>query len=108
VFGSASNSPHQQGLLLPVPGSSWRSGGYDYYYVRYWVEYEDGSTETGLVPWPLHYLPANDPFRIGLDHIPLPTPMPDYQVPPGTIARPLIAFCLRHLHQFASCPIARD
>lgn len=108
VEGAVERGPHAEGLLEPVDGSSWRSGGYDYYYVRYWVVYEDGSTETGIVPWPIRYLPSVDPFRLGIRHIPLPTPMPDYQLPPGTEMHPLVAYCYEHRHQLVSCPIARD
>lgn len=108
AFGAVSQGPLQEGLLQPVPGKSWRSGGYDYYYVRYWVEYGDGTTETGVVPWPLHYLPAQDPFLLHIEHIPLPTPMPDFQLAPGTALQPLIAFCLSHRNVFVTCPIARD
>ncbi len=108
AFGSVTTGPVQEGLLEPVPGKSWRSAGYDYYYVRYWVEYADGTTETGLVPWPLRYLPSQDPFLLHIEHIPLPTPMPDFELTPGTNVHPLIAFCLRHLAQLLTCPIARD
>ena len=30
------------------------------------MQYADGSTETGIVPWPLRYRPSLDPFRLGL------------------------------------------
>lgn len=106
IAGAVNPGPHQQGILIPMPGSPWRQDGYDYYYVRYWVEYADGSTETGIVPWPLRYFPRSDPFRNGDYHIPLPLPLPDYQLPPGTVLHPLVAFCYAHRNELNSCPIA--
>lgn len=104
--GSLGNAPTAEGILTPE--KSWRDGGYNYYYVRYWVQYADGSTETGLVPWPLRYRPAEDPFHLGLEHFPLPVPMPDFVLPPGTTLHPLVAFCFKHRDDFPSCPIQHD
>jgi len=106
VAQDVQSGPRQQGILEPLPGSPWHDGGYDYYYVRYWAEYEDGTTETGIVPWPLRYPPAQDPFRLGLRHIPLPLPLPDYRLPPGTVMHPLVEYCYEHRAQLTSCPIA--
>jgi hypothetical protein len=92
-----------QGILEPV--RSWREGPYDYYYVSYSVQYPDGSLEHGIVPWPIRYLRINDPFTHGIHHLPLPVPMLDYQLPPGTALHPLVAFCYAHRYSFASCPI---
>lgn len=92
-----------QGILEPV--QSWHEDGYDYYYVRYWVEYPDGTTETGVVPWPLRYAPATDPFRLGIHHMPLPVPLPGYTLPPGTVMHPLIAYCFAHRDELSDCPI---
>lgn len=93
-----------QGILEPV--RSWREGPYDYYYVSYSVQYPDGSLEHGIVPWPIRYLRASDPFTHGIHHLPLPVPMLDFQLPPGTPLHPLVAFCYAHRYSFASCPIA--
>ncbi len=101
--GSTGTSPRGEGILSPL--RSWHSQGYDYYYVRYWVQYPDGTTETGIVPWPLRYMPAADPFRLGLEHFPLPIPLPDYTLPPGTPLHPLVAYCYGHRDELASCPI---
>lgn len=107
VYFSASvgTGPSSEGILTPV--NSWRQGGYQYYYVRYWVQYADGTTETGIVPWPLRYPVSNDPFRAGLRHLALPVPLPDYSLPAGTILHPLVAFCYAHRDELASCPIER-
>lgn len=96
-----------QGILDVVRG--WHDGGYDYYYLRYWVEYPDGTTETGVVPWPVRYLPQYDPFRLGMTHnIPLPGPLADYTLPAGTVMHPLVAFCFKHRDELSDCPIEHD
>lgn len=105
-FSGVGTAPDSEGVLTPV--QSWHDGGYDYYYVRYWVQYADGSTETGVVPWPLRYRPSQDPFRLGLEHFPLPVPLPDYMLPGGTNLHPLVAFCYEHREEFPSCPIRHD
>ncbi len=103
---SVGTRPQAEGVLTPV--RSWHDGPYDYYYVEYWVQYEDGSTETGYVPWPIRYLPKQDPFQLHLQHFPLPGPMPDFALPSDTRVHPLIAFCLEHRGELSNCPIERD
>jgi len=98
--------PQAEGVLTPV--KSWHDGPYDYYYVQYWVQYEDGGTETGYVPWPIRYLPKQDPFLLHLQHFPLPGPMPDFALPADTRVHPLIAFCLEHRDELSNCPIEHD
>lgn len=104
--GSVGTGPQAEGILTPV--KSWHDGPYTYYYVRYWVQYADGSTETGYVPWPLRYLPQNDPFLQHWEHFPLPEPLPDYVLPPDTNLHPLVAYCLEHRGEYSTCPIAHD
>jgi hypothetical protein len=104
--GSVGTSPQAEGILTPV--KSWRDGPYTYYYVRYWVQYADGSTESGYVPWPLRYLPQTDPFLLHWEHFPLPAPLPDYALPTDTDLRPLVAYCYEHRGEFSDCPIAHD
>jgi hypothetical protein len=95
------------GILTPV--RSWHDGGFIYYYVRYWVQYPDGTTETGIVPWPLRYRPQADPFQAGLSmHMPLPVPLPDFRLEQGTVLHPLVAYCYAHRDELDSCPIAHD
>jgi hypothetical protein len=106
LSGSVGTSPTAEGILTPE--KRWYADGYDYYYVRYWVQYADGSTETGVVPWPLRYHPADDPFRLGLEHFPLPGPMPDFVLPAGTNLHPLVAYCYKHRDEFPNCPIEHD
>lgn len=105
-FSGVGTSPTAEGILTPE--KRWYADGYDYYYVRYWVQYADGSTETGVVPWPLRYRPAEDPFRLGMEHFPLPGPMADFELPPGTSLHPLVAFCYKHRTEFPNCPIERE
>lgn len=104
--GAIGNKPRSQGILTPI--KTWNDGGYDYYYVRYWVQYVDGSTETGIVPWPLRYLPRQDPFKLGYEHFPLPAPMNDFELPPGSELHPMTAYCYEHRRQFEWCPIYHD
>ena len=103
---SIGSAPHGEGILYPV--DSWHADGYDYYYVRYWVQYPDGTSENGVVPWPLRYLPGQDPFRLGIQHFPLPAPLADYTLPAGTSLHPLVAYCYEHRGELSSCPIYHD
>lgn len=102
----AGSAPRGEGILEPV--QSWQADGYIYYYVRYWVQYPDGTTETGVVPWPLRYLPSQDPFKMGLHHLPLPVPLADYALPSGTTMHPLVAYCYEHRDELSSCPIYHE
>lgn len=95
-----------QGILDVL--QSWQADGYDYYYVKYWVEYPDGTTESGIVPWPIRYSPDADPFKLGIHHMPLPSPLADYTLPPGTVLHPLVAFCFKHRDELSDCPIQHD
>jgi hypothetical protein len=106
ISKSVGTAPQAEGVLTPV--KSWHDGPYDYYYVQYWVQYEDGSTETGYVPWPIRYLPQEDPFLLHRQHFPLPGPLPDFALPPDTNVHPLIAFCLQHREELSNCPIHHD
>ncbi|HEY8297294.1 MAG TPA: hypothetical protein VIG32_04640 [Candidatus Baltobacteraceae bacterium] len=89
------------GYLYPV--KSWKDGGYDYYYVRYRVTYADGTPEEGIVPWPIRYLPGEDPFVRGIRRIPLPGPLADFQLAAGVAMQPLVAYC--YAHRLPYCPI---
>lgn len=104
--GSFGSGPRAEGVLTPV--KSWRDGPYDYYYVEYSVQYADGTTETGYVPWPIRYLPRNDPFLQRWQNFPLPLPLPDFQLPADANLHPLIAYCLEHVRELQSCPIEHD
>lgn len=95
-----------QGYLDPI--QSWHADGYDYYRVHYEVEYPDGTTETGIVPWPIRYLPQADPFRLGIHHMPLPGPLPDFVLTPDIVLHPLTKYCYEHRDELSDCPIAHD
>jgi len=103
---SIGSAPHGEGILTPE--KSWQADGYDYYYVTYWVQYPDGTVETGVVPWPLRYLPPEDPFRLHIRHFPLPAPLADFTLPSDTSLHPLVAYCYAHRDELASCPIYHD
>lgn len=104
--GSLGTNPQAEGILTPV--KSWHDGPYTYYYVRYWVQYADGTTETGYVPWPIRYLPQNDPFLLHWEHFPLPAPLAGFALPADTNVHPLVAFCYAHRGEYDTCPIAHD
>ena len=88
--GKAGSLRYGQGTYSPV--KSWHADGLDYYYVAYEYVYPNGTYETGSVPWPIHFPPANDPFahdRLDLlARTPLPAP-PSAYLPPGTLGRAL-------------------
>lgn len=102
LFGMQGAPNEGQGILYPL--KRWRVGGYNYYYVRYWVQYPDGSSEEGIVPWPIRFPVGNDPLAAGARSMPLPGPMSNYVPPPGTIMKPLVRFCYER--RFPDCPIA--
>ncbi len=91
VFGPLRSG---QGLYYPLQ-RGWRQGGYDYYYVVYEFTYPDGTYETGGVPWPIRFLPSEDPFANPLvgerANTPLPGPPPGY-VPPPNLGKALRGF----------------
>lgn len=82
-----------EGYYYPIKG--WHAGGLDWYYVSYEFTWDNGVYETGSVPWPIHFTPAEDPFVNGeignLRRTPLPPPPPGY-VPPGTLGKALRAY----------------
>ena len=81
LFGTGGGGPH--GYIKPT--RAWTDGGYHYYYVHIDVYWEDGTQESDDVPWPIRYLPQDDPFPRDQHEIPLPGPLPDYVLPPNTI-----------------------
>jgi hypothetical protein len=96
--------PQPEGVLYPL--KRWIDGPYVYYYVRYDAEYADGTTETGIVPWPIRFPLNNDPFARGIHHMPLPGPLPDYVLPSGVAMHPLVKNCWDHHYEY--CPIAHE
>ncbi len=52
-----------EGYYYPIKG--WHAGGLDWYYVSYEFTWDNGVYETGSVPWPIHFTPAEDPFVNG-------------------------------------------
>jgi hypothetical protein len=72
-----------EGILTPT--QSWQSDGYTYYYVNYEIAFEDGTYDSGSVPWPIRYHPRDDPFTRNTRDFPLPGPLPGYVLPPGTV-----------------------
>jgi hypothetical protein len=103
---SVGTAPDAYGVLTPV--KKWRDGPYNYYYVQYYVQYADGTSETGYVPWPLRYVPEADPFAHHWEHFPLPAPLADFRLPADTNLHPLVAFCYEHRSELTNCPIMHD
>ena len=93
-----------QGYLSPI--RRWIDGDLVYYYVRYSVTYPDGTFETGIVPWPIHYLVSEDPFARGIHSMPLPGPSADYAAASDTDMHPLVKNCYDNRYDY--CPIARE
>lgn len=93
-----------EGYLSPV--RRWVTGDTVYYYVRYSVTYPDGTVETGIVPWPIHFSLGHDPFARGIHSMPLPGPAPDYVASADTDMHPLVKNCYDHRYDY--CPIARE
>lgn len=84
--GINSDLRHGQGYYYPL--KEWSSAdGYNYYYVTYEFTWADGTLEHGSVPWPIRFRPREDPFanpgNSGLEHVPLPPPLPGWKLPPG-------------------------
>ena len=104
-FSGSIGSPNiGQGILYPF--QSWQRGTWDYYYVRYWVQYPDGTSETGTVPWPVRFPQSLDPIKLGWRSMPLPGPEPGYVMPSDANPHPLVAYCYEH--HYSSCPVAHD
>jgi hypothetical protein len=82
MAGGPGNLTHGQGILRPI--TTWQHDGYTYYYVSYEITFSDGTSDSGDVPWPIRYLPADDPFTKPPHTIPLPPPLPDFVLPAGT------------------------
>lgn len=97
-------TPAPEGVLYPL--KRWIQGPYVYYYVRYLAEYADGSTESGIVPWPIRFPANNDPFAHDRHHMPLPGPMPDYVASSDVQMHPLVKNCYDHRYNY--CPIAHE
>lgn len=105
VASSIANVPASgQGYLSPL--RRWVAGDLVYYYVRYSVTYPDGTFETGIVPWPIHFPLSEDPFAHGLHSMPLPGPAADYVASAGSDMHPLVKNCYDHRYEY--CPIAHE
>jgi hypothetical protein len=79
-----------QAILFPL--RHWRSGQAICYYVRYVAQFETGSNEQGVIPWPVCYPAGADAIaHPSYPHsVPMPVPQPDYVLPPGTYLTPLL------------------
>lgn len=96
--------PQPEGILTPE--KRWVDGPWVYYYVSYSVVYADGTTETGIVPWPIRFPIAADPFRRGERRMPLPGPLPDFVASDLQQMSPLVKNCYDHRYPY--CPIAHE
>jgi len=98
------SEPQPEGILYPL--KRWIGGGYVYYYVHYVVQYTDGSTESGDVPWPIRFPLAADPFAHGQRRMPLPGPPRNYVAGSDLSMSPLVKNC--YDHRYSTCPIAHE
>jgi hypothetical protein len=96
--------PQPEGVLYP--SKRWVDGAYVYYYVTYTAVYADGSSESGVVPWPIRFPLGDDPFARGIHRMPLPGPLPDYVLPSGVAMEPLVKNCFDHHYEY--CPIEHE
>lgn len=96
--------PQPEGVLYP--SKRWVDGPYVYYYVTYTATYADGTSESGVVPWPIRFPLSADPFARGIHRMPLPGPLPDYVLPAGVALAPLVKNCFDHRYPY--CPIERE
>ncbi len=91
--GKRAKLKHGEGVYRPL--HSWVENGVRYYQVAYEFVYPDGTRESGVVPWPVHFAPGENPFTDGTPsarpHTPLPPPPPDF-MPPGTLGKALRAY----------------
>ncbi len=94
-FGSQGGG---EGVLTPL--RTWKDGPFTYYYVRYYLRLSDGSVESGVVPWPIRYLPGADPFARHIAHFPLPGPLAGYVAPDGTEMQTMIQSCYQRRPTF--------
>lgn len=96
--------PQPEGILYPL--KRWVDGVWVYYYVRYTAEYADGTTEGGVVPWPIRFPVNADPFAHDRHRMPLPGPMPGYVASADTEMNPLVKNCYDHHYDY--CPIEHE
>jgi hypothetical protein len=80
-----------QALLFPQ--QHWMENGLRCYYMRYAAQFSNGSSEEGVVPWPVCYPPNEDRFvKYPFPGVPLPIPYPQpgYVLPSGTYLSPFL------------------
>jgi len=91
--GKHAKLKHGEGIYRPL--KTWVEDGLRYYQVAYEYVYPDGTHESGIVPWPVHFQRGTDPFAAGASSgrpmTPLPPPPADF-MPPGTLGRALRAY----------------
>ncbi|MEO6913306.1 MAG: hypothetical protein ABI182_04725 [Candidatus Baltobacteraceae bacterium] len=76
------------GLLTPI--QHWTDGSNHCSRVHYELEYYSGGSEDGNVPWPICYPGNRDPFQLPPHQMALPSPMPDYVLPPDAQLEPYL------------------
>lgn len=76
------------GVLTPI--QRWIDGSNHCYRVHYDLEYYSGGSEEGNVPWPICYPANRDEFEMSPHQMPLPSPMPDFVLPPDAQLEPYL------------------
>ncbi len=85
--GGGAGSRFGNGVITPT--RHWVDGGNNCYYGHYELEYSDGASEDGDIPWPFCYAPEEDPFLKPPHPIPFPLPLPGFVLPTGTPLTPI-------------------
>lgn len=91
-FDVPGHSHREEIEALLIPMRHWFASDMSCYYVRYIAQFTSGSSEDGVIPWPVCYPAGNDamanpPYPHDL---PIPLPQRDYVLPAGTYLTPLL------------------
>jgi outer membrane biosynthesis protein TonB len=91
-----SKNVHQQMVLVPI--QHWNTGPMSCYYTSYTEQSSTGTSEDGLVPWPVCYPRGDDILArcpMGC-RAPIPYPPPGYVLPANTYLSPFLLAIYRH------------
>jgi outer membrane biosynthesis protein TonB len=86
----------QQMVLIPI--QHWMTNSASCYYTTYTEQSSAGTSEDGMVPWPVCYPKGSDILaRCPLGcRAPIPYPQPGYVLPPNTYLSPFLLAIYRH------------
>ena len=89
-FDDVEGAHRGHGDCDPVDDTSrWESEGYDYYYIACEVHLDGGGQRREIVPWPVRFLPTNDPFKgTARGGLPVAMPLPGWHPDAKTVIPP--------------------